>query len=148
MAAAIQNQNADVLSKMDVGKSNGLMEMSAGSGAYTAKMEKISAMSEIHNDIGPRLVDSSGLLKAAELDNRMKASLKAQGDKVLGQINIYQVSKYRESFVKLNKVLMCMFDLDDMQIHNFIDFVQITTKFSLFLFKAQKVSKPTAKSHS
>ena len=81
------------------------MEMSAGSGAYTAKMEKISAMSEIHNDIGPRLVDSSGLLKAAELDNRMKASLKAQGDKVLGQINIYQVSKYSESFVKLNKVL-------------------------------------------
>ena len=66
MAAAIQNQNADVLSKMDVGKSNGLMEMSAGSGAYTAKMEKISGMSEIHNDIGPRLVDSSGLLKAAE----------------------------------------------------------------------------------
>jgi hypothetical protein len=94
MAAAIQNQNADVLSKMDVGKSNGLMEMSNGSSAYTAKMEKISEMSEIHNDIGPRLVDSSGLVKASQMDNLYKTAKKSQGDRVLGQINIYQVSKY------------------------------------------------------
>ena len=159
------------------------MEMSAGSGAYTAKMEKISAMSEIHNDIGPRLVDSSGLLKAAELDNRMKASLKAQGDKVLGQINIYQVSKYSESFVKLNKVLekvnkMVWFLRKKKQIRtkniqigvnsgknsgnrswiSFLVFSYSYSQFYLFcpkndkiftiLKKTQKVSKPTAKSHS